>query len=138
MVFGRGWVPCGLAFILACGGWVDQAAALSGGQVSVSAVTTIAAVDSNNCAGGAGPHAMFLQVRVTNTSGGALSGLTATLNGFPASAPVPPSPPTAFTLDLGETTSRSIGTLANGASASLYWYVNYPCTLPPRECPSRC
>jgi hypothetical protein len=64
---------------------------------------------------------MFLEVQVKNTSGGTLSNLLATINAFSNSS---------FTLDSGESSSRLIGTLANGATASLYWFINYPCNLP--------
>ena len=108
-----------------------DAEALSPSDVTISAVTPFAAVDSNNCAGGAGPHAMYVQVNVTNASPGTLSGLSATLNGIPAAPVSPPSPPTAFTLGAGESTQRFIGTLAPGGVGTMYFFVNYPCTLPP-------
>ncbi len=117
-------IPPGL-----CGS--SAAHALSPGDVTITAITPFAAVDSNNCAGGSGPQAMYLQVDVTNNTAGTLAGLFATLNGFPASAASPPTPPTAFTLDLGESTTRLIGPLTAGGITHLYWFVNYPCTLPP-------
>ena len=49
------------------------ARALSSGDVTISAITPFAAIDSNNCAGGDGPHAMFLQVNVTNATAGTLA-----------------------------------------------------------------
>jgi hypothetical protein len=95
-----------------------DAEAVSPGDVTITAVTPWAAVDSNNCAGGSGAHAMYLQVNVANATAGTLSGLSATLNGIPGSPASPPSPPTAFTLDAGESTQRFIGTLAPGAIAT--------------------
>src|SRR5262245_51475123 len=108
-----------------------DAGALSPSDLTISAVTPFAAVDSNACASGAGAHAMYLQVNVTNVSAGTVSGLSATLNGIPAAPVSPPSPPAAITLGAGESTQRFIGTLAPGAVGSLYFFVNYPCTLPP-------
>jgi cysteine-rich repeat protein len=104
------------------------ASGLSPGNVTITGITPFAAVDSNNCAG-SGPHAMYLQVNVTNNTAGTLTGVTGTLNSFPASAPVPPDPPTAFTLDLGESANRTLGSLAAGATGNLYYLINYPCTI---------
>ena len=109
----------------------SAAYALGPGDMTITAITPFAAVDSNTCVGGDGPHAMYIQVNVTNNTAGLLSDVSATLNGFPASAASPPSPPTAFTLDLGESTTRLVGSLGAGATAPLYWFVNYPCALPP-------
>jgi hypothetical protein len=74
---------------------------------------------------------MYIQIKVKNETAGTLSELSAVLNGFPGSVASPPTPPTAFALDDGESTQRRIGTLAAGESASLYYFVNYPCALPP-------
>ena len=96
--------------------------------LTFTAVTPFAALDSNTpCA--AGPRSMYVQVNVTNNSGSTLNNLTATLNGIAVNAdPLNPSA-TLFLLDNGEVTTRYIGTLANGATFPLYYFVNYPCTI---------
>jgi hypothetical protein len=83
--------------------------ALTAGHVSITGVTSYAALDSNNaCA--AGPRAMFVQANVKNTSGATLAGLSASFGGFTS---------TAFALAGGETSYRYIGALAPNASAEL-------------------
>ena len=96
--------------------------ALSG--LTITAITPYATLDSNSsCTDG--PRSMFIQVRVTNTSGGTLNNLTATLD-FATSTPGG-SHTGNWQLDSGESPTRYIGTLAAGASANLYYFVNYPC-----------
>jgi LPXTG-site transpeptidase (sortase) family protein len=96
--------------------------ALSG--VSVVALTPFVTLDSNNSCG-SGPRAQYIQATVTNNSGGTLSNLVATIN-FPTTAGGG-SYTGNWSLDSGEITTRYIGTLANGAKANLYYFVNYPC-----------
>jgi uncharacterized repeat protein (TIGR01451 family) len=94
--------------------------AINAGDLTFTLITPYLAQDSNDsCA--AGPKAMYIQVRVANPAGGTgtLTNLTANLSAFSGSAGV--------TLDLGELATRYIGTLADGASFPLYFYVNYPC-----------
>ncbi|KAB8140884.1 DUF11 domain-containing protein [Chloroflexia bacterium SDU3-3] len=94
--------------------------ALSSGDLTFTLVTPYLTQDSNNsCA--AGPKAMYIEVLVTNPAGGtgAITNLTANLSAFAGAAGV--------VLDSGESSSRYIGTLADGASFPLYFYVNYPC-----------
>jgi uncharacterized repeat protein (TIGR01451 family) len=94
--------------------------ALSSGDLTFTLVTPFLSQDSNNsCA--AGPKASYIEVLVTNPAGGtgALTNLTANLSAFAGSAGV--------TLDSGESPTRFIGSLADGASFPLYFYVNYPC-----------
>ncbi len=99
------------------GGASRPARALTAGQVSITAITTVAVIDANfPCT--QGPSAMYLQVNVTNTSGGTLSGVMAALSGFPTNG---------FALGTGETTTRTIGAMAPGAVARLYWFVTQPC-----------
>ncbi len=92
--------------------------------ITVTAITPYVTLDSNNsCA--AGPRAEYIQVQVTNTSGGTLNNLSATIN-FPTTTPGGSYTGT-WQLDAEEFPSRYIGTLAAGASTNLYFYVNYPC-----------
>jgi hypothetical protein len=105
----------------------DVCFGLNTGDVTITAITPFAAIDSNNCSA-AGPHAMYVQVNVTNNTAASLSNVQAVVSGFGSSAASPPSPPTAFTLDYGESASRFVGTLSAGSTTALYWYVNYPCT----------
>jgi hypothetical protein len=101
------------------GGASRPARALTAGQVSIAAITTVAVIDANfPCTQGL--SAMYLQVNVTNTTvpPTTLSGVTAALSGFPTNG---------FALGTGETTTRTIGALAPGAVARLYWFVTQPC-----------
>src|SRR5215207_5073465 len=94
--------------------------ALSAGDLTFSLITPFLSQDSNNsCV--AGPKASYIEVLVTNPAGGtgALTNLTASLSTFAGAAGV--------TLDAGESATRYIGNLADGASFPLYFYVNYPC-----------
>jgi len=63
---------------------------------------------------------MFVQANVKNTSASTLAGMSASFGGFTS---------TAIALAPGETTYRYIGSLAPNASAALFWYVNYTCTI---------
>jgi uncharacterized repeat protein (TIGR01451 family) len=97
-----------------------HAFALSAGDVTFTLVTPFLAQDSNNsCA--AGPKASYIEVLVANPAGGTgtLNNLTANLSAFAGAAGV--------SLDAGESATRYIGVLADGASFPLYFYVNYPC-----------
>src|SRR5512138_1176880 len=99
-----------------------RAFALSAGDLTFTLVTPFLSQDSNNsCA--AGPKASYIEVLVTNPAGGTgtLTNLAASLSAFAGAAGV--------TLDSGETATRYIGALADGASFPLYFYVNYPCQL---------
>jgi hypothetical protein len=107
---------------------IDVCFGLSPGNVTITPITPYAAIDSNNCSGPEGPHAMYLQVNVTNNTAAALTNVQAVLNGFAASTASPPNPPPSFALDHGESASRFVGALGAGATAALYWYVNYPCS----------
>jgi uncharacterized repeat protein (TIGR01451 family) len=122
-------MPALVVLILGLGlvGGSDPARAVSG--LTFTRVTPFATLDSNNsCA--SGPNAVYLQVNVTNTSGSTLSNLTATFNGF--TNPVfggswSITPVAQFQLDAEETATRTIPTIANGATVRLYWFINYPC-----------
>jgi uncharacterized protein (UPF0333 family) len=65
---------------------------------------------------------MYLQVNVTNPPGGAgtLSEVYVDFDGFSDAT---------FNLAAGESATRYLGTLADGEAASLFWYVDYPCTI---------
>ncbi len=92
--------------------------------ITLTAVTPYVTLDSNDSCN-AGPRAEYIQIRVTNTTGGTLNNLAATIN-FPASTPGGSYTGT-WQLDAEELTTRYIGSLAAGASTSLYYFVNYPC-----------
>src|SRR6185503_5206638 len=67
-----------LAFLLAT---ASPSYALGIPDVSITAITPIAALDSNNaCA--TGPRGMFIQVNVKNTKASALSAVSAKLGSF--------------------------------------------------------
>ena len=91
-----------------------------GGSASFKAVTPFATLDSNNAVA-SGPHAMYLQVNVTNTSGTTMTNLSATFNGFTSTA--------VANLGTGELALHYIGTLAPNAVAKLYWFVTYTTTI---------
>lgn len=101
---------------------VSPTYAIGPGDVTFTAITPFAAQDSNNSCGPSGPRAMYLQVNVTNPVGGSagnLANLTATISGFTG--------PAGVTLDAEESPTRYIGTLADGATTQLYYYINYLC-----------
>ena len=66
-----------------------------------------------------GPNAAYVGYRITNTSGGTLTGVQATLGAAAAG----------FGLTGGQVATQYVGTLAAGASKAVYWYVTYPCTI---------
>ncbi len=90
------------------------------GSVTFKAVTPFASLDSNNAVA-SGPHAMYVQVNVTNTSGTTMTSLLATFNGFTNTA--------IANLGTGELSARYIGTLAPNAVVKLYWFVTYTSTI---------
>jgi uncharacterized repeat protein (TIGR01451 family) len=118
------WLDSILAFVLILVMLASSAPphvfALSSGDLTFTLVTPYLAQDSNNSCN-AGPKASYIEVLVTNPAGGTgtITNLAATLSAFAGAAGV--------TLDANETTSRYIGTLADGAAFPLYFYVNYPC-----------
>src|SRR2546423_11721172 len=80
-------LPLAVVLVMALQGafLAPGASALSPGAVAITAITPIAPLDSNDpCGTGqkAVPQAMYIQVNVTNTTSGTLTGLTATFNGF--------------------------------------------------------
>ena len=97
--------------------------ALSG--ISISTITPYVTLDSNNSCN-AGPTAMYQQIQVTNSSGSTLTDLTVTHSGF-TNPTLGGSWVGTFALDPGESTTRTISTLADGETANLYYFVNYPC-----------
>lgn len=86
-------------------------------QVSDTALT----LDSNSPT--TGPRAQYVAYRVTNTSGAAVTNLTATISGFGGG----------IALSSGQSASQYVGTLAAGASRTLYWFVSYPATYNVRQ-----
>src|SRR5215831_2992716 len=100
--------------------------ALTAGQVSLTLITPIAVIDANapckSATGASGPSGMYLQVDLTNTSGGTLTGVNATLV-----FTTPKADAYGFQLGTGENPVRQIGTMANGAVDHLFWYIDQPC-----------
>jgi uncharacterized repeat protein (TIGR01451 family) len=92
--------------------------ALTSGQVSVTLQSDPLLVLDSSQPCTTGPHAAYVVVAVTNTSGGTLNVLSASLIGFDPG----------FGLAAGQAETQAIGSLANGASAQVAWYVTYPCT----------
>lgn len=88
-------------------------------KVSITMVSGSALrLDSNSpCA--AGPRAAYVAFRVTNTTGATQKDLWATIGGFSGG----------IELGGGQGASQYIGSLAGGASRTLYWFVAYPCTF---------
>lgn len=83
-------------------------------QTSDSALT----LDSNSPAT-AGPHAMYVAYKITNTSSASVANLSATLSGFG----------TGVSLAGSQGATQYVGTLAAGASRTMYWFVSYPSTF---------
>lgn len=76
-------------------------------------------LDSNGYASGAGPAATYVQFRVTNNTGSTQRGLLATLSGLTGG----------LALGGGQPAGQYLPTLAPGASADLFWFIQYPRTL---------
>ena len=95
-----------------------NAFALNAGAVSITMETSpLLVLDSNSpCVG---PQSAYVAFKVTNTSGATLNNLEITLGNFGAS----------FVLAGGQAAKQYIGTLANGASDVVYWFISYPCTI---------
>lgn len=95
-------------------------AAYAAPGVTIGAVTPYALVDNqaSTCTADTSPHAMYLQVNITNTSGSTLMNVQATLN-FTT---------TGFALAGGQPATIYLGTLAPGAVVPVFWFVTYPCT----------
>lgn len=119
----RRWAWCALALLLgvlapararAAEGHLRTAAAL---PLTVTMVSdTALTLDSNQPANG--PHAMYVAFRITNTSGLAVSNLSATISGFASG----------ITLGGGQGATQYVGAIAAGASRTVYWFVQYPST----------
>lgn len=74
-------------------------------------------LDSNSpCTG---PQAAYVSFQVTNTSGTTQTNLRSTISGFAGG----------ITLAGGQAAGQWIGTLAPGATRTLWWFVSYPCTF---------
>jgi uncharacterized repeat protein (TIGR01451 family) len=118
------WLQALLALVLVLGMLAADTPpnvyALNAGDLTFTLVTPVLPQDSNDsCA--AGPKAIYIEVLVTNPVGGVgtLTNLTANISAFAGAAGV--------TLDAGESTTRYIGPLTDGASFPMYFFVNYPC-----------
>jgi uncharacterized repeat protein (TIGR01451 family) len=94
----------------------STAHALAAGSVTIQMVTDDQlVVDSNYCSGNQGPRAAYVGFKITNTTGAAINNLQVDLatltNGF--------------SLAGGQVSNQYVGTLAAGASRTVYWYVQY-------------
>ena len=85
------------------------------GTLNFKAATPFAWIDENNATNL--PRAMYVQVQITNSTGAALSNLQVTFHNF--------TDTTLFTLDPSESPIRYVPSLANGASARLFWFINF-------------
>lgn len=83
---------------------------------------TALTLDSNSPAT-SGPHAMYVTFRITNTSGAAVSNVSATLSGFGAG----------IVLAGGQAATQFVGTVAAGQSRVVYWFITYPSTFNVRQ-----
>ncbi|HET6230210.1 MAG TPA: hypothetical protein VFE05_09090, partial [Longimicrobiaceae bacterium] len=72
-------------------------------------------LDSNSPAS-SGPHAMYVSFRIANTSGAQVANLQATISGFGSGT----------VLSGGQAAMQYVGTLAAGASRTVYWFITYP------------
>ncbi|MFB2773423.1 hypothetical protein ACE1AT_29745 [Pelatocladus sp. BLCC-F211] len=103
----------------------DAAHALNSGSVSIQMVTDDQlVVDSNYCSTNQGPRAGYVGFKITNNSGSTLNALQTDLSGLT----------NGFSLAGGQTVGQYIGTLAPGASRTVYWYTQYaiPCSFSPQ------
>jgi uncharacterized repeat protein (TIGR01451 family) len=85
---------------------------LSVTMVSDTALT----LDSNSPT--VGPGAQYVAFRITNTSAATVGNLTAAISGFASGV----------TLAGGQAAVQYVGSLAGGASKTVYWFVSYPPT----------
>lgn len=73
-------------------------------------------VDSNYCAG-SGPRAIYVGGVITNTGGGTVNNIVATISGITGN------------FSLGQAASQSVGSLGAGQSTGVYWFVRYGCSV---------
>ncbi len=101
---------------LLCFGF-QQVKALNTNQVSITNQSGPRFIlDSNTpCSG---PQAAYVAYEIKSTTNVMLTGLSASLSGLS----------TGFALAGGQPATQASGTLAPGASVTLFWYVSYPCT----------
>lgn len=107
-------VPLRVASATPAGVTTAVAAPLPLGVTMVS--DTALTLDSN--APTTGPGAQYVAFRITNTSGAAVSNLSATIGGFTSG----------IALAGGQVAAQCVGSLAAGASRTVYWFVSYPPT----------
>lgn len=94
----------------------NAANALSSGQVSIQLATDpLLVVDSNYCSSNQGPRAGYVGFTITNTSGITINNLEADINGMT----------NGFSFAGGQISRQFIGSLAPGASRTVYWYTQY-------------
>ncbi|UBV41692.1 DUF11 domain-containing protein [Deinococcus taeanensis] len=125
-----------LTAILGLLGLSGPAAALNAGAVSITLVSDTHLVsDSNNsCTKNTDltystPKAAYQAFKITNTSGGTLINLKATLGitAGPAGTGTINTAEPSFGLAGNQAAEQYIGTLAAGSSRTLYWFITYPC-----------
>jgi hypothetical protein len=109
--------PGGTAIALALGTALAPAAAAP--TVTVSNVTGSSLVLDASQPCSVGPRQAVLAFRVTNSSGAAQAGLSATLSGFASG----------IALAGGDSATRYIGRLEPAASTTLFYLLGYPCTI---------
>lgn len=88
-------------------------------SLSISMTTAPLLVLDSNSPCVQGPDAAYVGFRITNTTGSTISNLQATLTGFASG----------FSLAGGQAGTQYVGSLAAGASRSVFWFFQYPCTF---------
>lgn len=108
-----------LAFLLAAFGFASIANAQLTFQLRTGdPVTNVQSmpIDSNNCAA-SGPRAMYVGGVITNTGATTVNNIVATMSGATGN------------FALGQAAAQSVGSLAAGQSAGVYWHVDYGCSI---------
>lgn len=93
--------------------------ALNAGSVSITLISGPNFCLDSNTPATAGPHAAYVEYKVTNISGATLNNLSITLGGFV----------NGVYLAGGQAATQYIGSIANGAFDNLYFFVGYPSTI---------
>ncbi len=112
------WVTLALSLCSFAAAHATTAGSVRAPVVSVTMVSSAdLTLDSNQpCTG---PQATYVAFRVTNTSGTTQTNLRAAITGFAGG----------IALAGGQASSQYLGSLAAGASRTVYWFVSYPCSF---------
>jgi uncharacterized repeat protein (TIGR01451 family) len=104
------------AFVLALAFALPSRARAAALPLTVAMTSDSALTLDSNSPASSGPHAMYVSFRIANTSGAQVANLQATISGFGSGT----------VLSGGQAATQYVGTLAAGASRTVYWFITYP------------